>query len=523
MNKCILLAALAIAGAALPAAAQISFNAATNQPLQGQRPSSVALLDIDGDGDRDYAVVSGQLQGVPGPEWVEVFVNGGSGVFSAGQVLQLGVNLSPQAIAAGDFDGDGDMDLLVTLDNASAARVVVNNAGVLALGGLVNLGGAEPRGLALGDVDGDGDLDAAVSFRSSNSVQILTNTAGTFSAGLSIAVGQRPRDLVLRDLNGDNVADIAVAAQDSRRVDLLFGTGGGAFGAVQSVSMPFNDKPSGMAAGDIDGDGDLDLATTLENNNVGYVVTLRNTAGSFAATAWPTGTLNPGAVVIADLDVDGDLDLAAADEDSNVVVALANQGVGTFGAALSLPVGAHPTALVAGDLDGNQSTDLVTANRDSSNASVLLNTRAGGPVTFCTAGINSLGCQPTITANANPVTSHASACQISISNLEGQRSTLVFYGLTALPQQWCGPGVGTSYLCVKPPTMRVSQQSSGGTIGVCNGGVTFDWSAYQLATPSALGAPWSAGENAYVQGWYRDPQSCRTTGLTDAVQLTYQP
>lgn len=523
MNKRLLLASLALAGVALPASAQISFQTATNQALQGQRPSAVAILDLDGDGDRDYAVLSGQLQGVPGPERVEVFVNSGAGAFSAGQVLQLGFNLSPQAMAAGDLDGDGDMDLLVTLDNANAARVVLNNAGVLALGGLVGLSGSEPRGLALGDIDGDGDLDAAVSFRSSDSVQLLVNSAVGFSAGASLAVGQRPRDLILRDVNGDSRIDIAVASQDSRRVDLLLGTGGGAFGPVQSVSMPFNEKPTGMAAGDLDGDGDLDLATTLENNGVGYIVTLRNTGGSLVASAWPTGTLNPGAVVIADLDVDGDLDVAAADEDSNVVVALANQGAFTFGAALSFAVGAHPTALAAGDLDGNQSTDLVTANRDSSNASVLLNTRAGGPVTFCTAGTNSLGCQPTISASANPLVSHAAACQINVANLEGQRSTLIFYGLSALPQQWCGPGVGSSYLCVKPPTMRVSQQSSGGALGACNGSLAFDWSAYQLATPTALGAPWTAGENAYVQGWYRDPLSCRTTGLTDAVQLTYQP
>lgn len=523
MNKRLLHASLALAGVALPASAQISFQAATNQALQGQRPSGVAILDIDGDGDRDYAVLSGQLQGVLGPEWVEVFVNSGAGTFSAGQVLQLGVNLSVQAIAAGDIDGDGDMDLVVTHENGASARVLTNSAGVLALGGQAALSGAEPRGLALGDVDGDGDLDAVVSFRASANVQVLTNTAGALGAGALIAVGQRPRDLVLRDLNADSRLDIAVAAQDSRRVDLLFGTGGGAFGAVQSVNMPFNDKPSGMAAGDLDGDGDLDLATTLENNDVGYAVVLRNTAGSFATTAWPTGTLNPGSVVIADLDVDGDLDIAAVDEDSNVVVALANQGAATFGAAVTLPVGAHPTALAAGDLDGNQSTDLVTANRDSSNASVLRNARAGGPVTYCTSGINSLGCQPTISANANPVVSHATACQISIASLEGQRSTLIFYGLSALPQQWCGPGVGSSYLCVKPPTMRVSQQSSGGLVGACNGAATFDWSAYQLATPTALGAPWTAGESAFVQGWYRDPQSCRTTGLTDAVQLTYQP
>jgi hypothetical protein len=514
---------LALAGAAAPAAAQISFTAATTHALQGQRPSGVAVLDLDGDGDLEFAVTSGQLQGVNGPEWVEVFANNGAGAFSAGQVLQVGFNVGLGAIAAGDLDGDGDTDLAVALENTNAVRVLVNTAGVLNLGSLAGLAGDEPKHLALGDVDGDGDLDVVVSNRSSDNLQIVTNAAGALTAGAVISVGSRPKELVLRDLNGDGRIDIAVAAQDSRRVDLLFGAGGGVFGAVQSIAMPFNDKPSGMAAGDLDGDGDLDLATTLENNGVGFAVVLRNTGGAFTAAAYATGSVNPGAIVIADLDVDGDLDLATADEDSNVVAALANQGLGTFGAATSFAVGAYPTALATGDLDGNASNDLVSANRDASTASVLRNALAGGPVTYCTSGVSVAGCQPTISASANPVVSHTSPCQITVSGMDGQRSGVLFYGLVALPQQWCGPGVGTSFLCVKAPTLRALQQSSGGAAGACNGSLTLDWNAFQLAQTSALGAPWSAGSKAYVQGWYRDPLSCKTTALSNAVQLTYQP
>jgi hypothetical protein len=514
---------LALAGGAAPAAAQISFHPATTHVLQGQRPSGVAVLDIDGDGDRDFAVTSGQLQGVNGPEWVEVFANNGAGAFSAGQVLQVGVNVGLGAIAAGDMDGDGDLDLVVALENVNAVRVLVNTAGVFSLGSLANLTGDEPKHLALGDVDGDGDLDVVTSNRSSNNLQIVTNTAGVLSTGALLAVGSRPKELVLRDLNGDGRVDIAVAAQDSRRVDLLFGSGGGAFGPLQSVAMPFNDKPSGMAAGDLDGDGDLDLATTLENNGVGYAVALRNSGGAFTATAYPTNSANPGAIAIADLDVDGDLDLALADEDSNVVSTLANLGLGTFGPAAVFAVGAYPTALAVGDLDGNGSNDLVTANRDASTVSVLRNALAGGPLTYCTSGVSVAGCQPTISASANPVVSHSSPCQITVSGMDGQRSGVLFYGLVALPQQWCGPGVGTSFLCVKAPTLRLLQQGTSGTAGGCDGALALDWNAFQLAQPTALGAPWTAGSKAYVQGWYRDPLSCKTTALSNAVQLTYQP
>jgi len=522
MNRNLLfLSALTLVGA--PATAQIAFQPATTQSLQGQRPSDVAVFDVDGDGDNDFAVTSGQLQGVNGPEWIEVFKNNGAGAFSAGQVLQVGLNVGLGALAAGDMDGDGDRDLVVALENTNAARVIINTGGVLSLGSVVSLAGVEPKQLALGDIDGDGDRDVVISNRSSNNLQILTNSGGVLSAGALLAVGQRPRALVLRDLNGDGRMDIAVAAQDSRRVDLLFGSGGGAFGAVQSVAMPFNDKPSGMAAGDVDGDGDVDLATTLDNNGVGFVVILRNTAGAFTAAAYPTNSPNPSAVVLADLELDGDLDVATADEDANVVTALANQGAGTFGAANSFAVGTFPTALAVGELDGNGSNDLVVANRDSSSASVLRNTLSGGPLTYCTAGVSAAGCQPTIAASANPRVGHNTPCQISASGLDGQRSGVLFYGLFALPQQWCGAGIGSSFLCVKAPTQRVLQQISGGTAGACNGALTLDWNAFQLAQPASLGAPWTAGEKVYLQGWYRDPLSCKTTALSNAVQLTYQP
>jgi hypothetical protein len=145
-----------------------------------------------------------------------------------------------------------------------------------------------------------------------------------------------------------------------------------------------------------------------------------------------------------------------------------------------------------------------------------------GPTAYCTAGTTASGCTASISASGEPDVAHSAACQITIQSVEGQRSGIVFYGLTALPQPWCAMG-GTSFLCVKPPTQRTAAQSSGGTAGQCDGALALDWNAFQLASPSALGQPWSAGAKAYVQGWFRDPSSCKTTSLSDALELTYQP
>jgi hypothetical protein len=149
---------------------------------------------------------------------------------------------------------------------------------------------------------------------------------------------------------------------------------------------------------------------------------------------------------------------------------------------------------------------------------------AGGPpLVYCTSGTTTNGCAASITASANPKVTHSTPCQINVANVEGQKTGIVFYGLTQLIQPWCSLGGGTSLLCVKPPTMRTGVQSSGGSINACDGALALDWNAFQLANPGALGNPWSAGNKVYVQGWFRDPASCKTTSLSNAIELTYQP
>jgi hypothetical protein len=151
---------------------------------------------------------------------------------------------------------------------------------------------------------------------------------------------------------------------------------------------------------------------------------------------------------------------------------------------------------------------------------VLVNTP---PVVYCTPGTSTNGCAASISANGNPTVTYSVPCQVSVSNVEGQRSGIVFYGLAQTTQPWCSQAGGTSFLCVKAPTMRTGVQNSGGATNACNGSLSLDWNTFEQNNPSALGAPWSAGQNAYLQAWYRDPPSCKTTSLSNALKLTYLP
>jgi hypothetical protein len=146
-----------------------------------------------------------------------------------------------------------------------------------------------------------------------------------------------------------------------------------------------------------------------------------------------------------------------------------------------------------------------------------------GPSTFCTAGTSTNGCVASIDADNNPNVAHTVPCSIHVAGVEGQKSGIVFYALAPLPQPWCSSGGGSSFLCVKAPTQRTIAANSGGTAGQCDGTFGLDWNSFQIANPSALGNPWSAGTKVYVQGWYRDPPACKTTSMTNAVELTYLP
>jgi hypothetical protein len=145
------------------------------------------------------------------------------------------------------------------------------------------------------------------------------------------------------------------------------------------------------------------------------------------------------------------------------------------------------------------------------------------PAPYCTAGTSTSGCVPSIGANAQPSTTFSTACAIGVANLEGQKTGLIFYGISQVgfsPLPWSA--TSTSFLCVKNPTQRTPPQSSGGTAGACDGALALDWNAYQSANPAALGNPWTVGDKVYVQAWYRDPPAPKTTNLSNALELTYQ-
>jgi hypothetical protein len=127
-----------------------------------------------------------------------------------------------------------------------------------------------------------------------------------------------------------------------------------------------------------------------------------------------------------------------------------------------------------------------------------------------------------MSGTGTPSITASSGFTIAASNVEGQKSGILFYGINGqLIQPW-GTG-STSYLCVKTPTQRTGVQTSGGTTNLCNGALSLDFNAFRAANPTALGQPMFSGQTIDAQAWFRDPGSVKNTSLSDALEFTMTP
>lgn len=141
---------------------------------------------------------------------------------------------------------------------------------------------------------------------------------------------------------------------------------------------------------------------------------------------------------------------------------------------------------------------------------------------YCTAGTTSHGCAATLSASGKPSASAATSFVVAASSVEALKTGLLFYGTSgAIAVPWTFGS--TSYLCVAAPRQRTPVQDSGGSAGACDGAYTLDWNAYLAAHPTALGAPFSSGDQVWIQAWFRDPQSPGATSLSNAITATVCP
>ncbi|NGO38261.1 hypothetical protein G4L39_02470, partial [Limisphaera ngatamarikiensis] len=337
----------------------------------GRNPYYVVAGDWNGDGVMDLATAN------LSSDDVSVLLGGGDGTF--GVATNVGAGDGPVALAAGDVNGDGVMDLVVA--NAYSHDVsVLLGRGDGGFGSVTNWSvGRNPNGLVLGDFNGDGWLDVATANNGSGDVSVRLGVGGGGFGGVTNwAAGSGPVGLAVGDLNGDGRLDLVVANYGSGDVGVWLGRGDGGFeGGVRYGGL---NRPRGVAVGDVNGDGLMDVVVVNSGDNT-LGVLLGNGDGTLRpVVSYGAGTSDPYWLALGDLNGDGWLDVVIGSYGSSRVVVLLNGGAGVFEGPVRYSVDGNPIGVVVGDWDGDGWLDLASANYSGNSVTVLRAVGVGGLV-----------------------------------------------------------------------------------------------------------------------------------------------
>lgn len=355
-----------------PPAMTVSF-ASPVYYASGYKPYFVRAGDLDGDGDLDLVVGNEQASAVA------VFRNNGSGTFV--RVAEFVTGVYPTGAALVDLDRDGRLDV-VTADYRGDSVSVLRGRGDGTLAMAISystVDGGETSNVAVGDLNGDGLSDVIATNPQAASASVFLGAAkGTLVAAPTITFGavgtSEPYSVAIADVDRDGRNDALFADDRIGRVRVYLGNGNGTF-SVGTTPAIGGIRSHILLARDMDRDGLLDVV--VANRNSDDVSVLRgNGNGTFRApliTSTGTGT-GPYSLTVADFNFDGIPDVATANFLTSSVSVLVGRGDGTFSVVSAGVIGGSSYGIAAGDFDGDGKPDLAVANATSDNLAVLRNT-----------------------------------------------------------------------------------------------------------------------------------------------------
>jgi hypothetical protein len=297
-------------------------------------------------------------------------LNNGNGTFAT-QTTNLWLNGTPFALALADLNADGKLDLLAT----SGEAFLNGGSGLFtALPKFANPSPFDTRELAVGDLDGDGDPDVAFVRATADTLTISFNDGtGRFPSRQRLPVDARPMGVATGDVDNDGDLDLVTASQgfgsNNSYLNVYLNNGTGRFSRASRLSSAngVGNTTVSVVLGDLDGDGDLDLVT---NNGL---VRFNNGSGVFSGTQ--TSTVGQS-LTLGDIDADGDLDLLV---NTGTLTISLNNGQGQFSPGLGSDLTDIYNSMVLADLDGDGDLDLLASNANASTVRVRLNYRVAAP------------------------------------------------------------------------------------------------------------------------------------------------
>ena len=358
-------------------------------PLGAPTDASTAVFlgDVNWDGALD-AVTAGADQ--PG----RAYLNDGQAGFPT--VTTFGDAMTANDLTLGNLDGDGDLDAVV----AAAGRnlLVFSNYGKGVFDTGIEVGRPDATAVALADIDADGDLDIIAGYAGADapiadpaaldaegdSSPISTANEGAPGYiylndgygnytwdGAEHPLGETSthiRALAVGDLDGDGDPDIAAGNSGSRSGEhniIYLNDGAGGFGPEAIKTLPGDpDNTNSIVLGDLDGDGNLDIVVGNSglDGRRNFIFLNGGAADFTSGRSFGDDRFRTNHLALTDWDGDGDVDIINTYADAAGAVFL-NDGAGNFPSSRTLS-GRALAAASAGDLDGDGDPDLVGASPD---------------------------------------------------------------------------------------------------------------------------------------------------------------
>ena len=533
-------------------------------------------LDNDGDSDLVHSSYGGAFGGnVP----TRLFLNNGTGFFTefnpsgfqlAGQQINNGnpgiwaqgtqsanttnatgancdVASSALDIDVGDIDGDFDLDILHGA-RQEQPRLFKNllETGSLAFRDVT--GASFPANYSngnghyeqeMGDCDNDGDIDIyGLNWQASagfNDITLRNDGAGTYS-NLQVLAGSGADDNEGDFLDYDNDGDLDIYVANFSGQDKLYrndftGTGNFSHTNMPTLMPSANRTALDADCSDLDQDGDTDVMVANDGDQAEfYFINTLNVADTFApyvpkleqaanrnAGATPTvvrAHVYDNAAYYVTWYHNVQLEYRVVPGAFQSVAMMSSEGQVFRGKIPGTLVGTIEYRVRATDRHGNVGL--------SATKSFVATGSCAPPVSYCTPGTTTNGCNAILSASGTPSATATSGFTLSVSNVEGQRQGLIFYSINGRNSATWAIG-STSFLCVKAPTQRLPSLSSGGTNNSCTGSFSIDWQAWVATHPGAVGQPLTAGQLFQAQCWFRDPTAPGTTNLSQGVEWQLCP
>jgi hypothetical protein len=401
---------------------------------------SASIKDLDGDGKPDIAIAGSDLAALTvlrnnnNPGYVTGFQN-------RSDIYVRKSKEYPLQVLAGDIDGDGKPELLLSKADSNLFMVFKNNCSPgtisFSLPTRFNTGDSAVS-LAIGDLNMDGKTDVAVTDYNDNTVSVFKNisTGGNilFGSAVKFTTGDKPVSVSIGDLDGDRRPDLIISNQGSKTLSAFRNTSiPGTISFAARIDIP-SIFAYNTALGDLDGDGRMDLVAVNKPDTLVSVFMNTGTVGniSFATRLNLRANFSPEWVVLSDLDGDGKADISVTETNSgnaasvSIFPNLSSTGNFSFGQRVNIVNPSYLTlAMTNNDLDGDGRTDMLNVD-DGSSISLFRNKSCSGPCVNSASTINEVYCISYESPSGKYIWTQSGTYSDTIPNAAGCDSFMTF-------------------------------------------------------------------------------------------------